>query len=352
MKRVLIPITILVVAVGSALAWKIQAQEEALQGPTGGSGIIEATSVDLSARVAGRVTHLHVSEGAAVNEGDLLVELECSEPEAALAEAQARAAASRSQAQAAGAQAQAARQSGSAAQVSASGANDRTAALAARQEAAERDATRVESLGEHASLSRRDQVRAAADGLSREVSAARASQRASRIHAQALRSQGLAAEAQAEAAARGVEAIDAAVTRAQLLVDECRILAPRDGIVERLFFEEGELPRPGATLVRIVDLSEMTATFYVPNAELGAVSLGQNASLVADAFPDSEVEGRVVTISNVAEFTPRNIQTRTDRDRLVYAVEVRVDNSDGAVRLRPGMPVQVHLVSSSSGDPS
>jgi HlyD family secretion protein len=63
--------------------------------------------------------------------------------------------------------------------------------------------------------------------------------------------------------------------------------------------------------------------------------------VVADAWPQDAFEGTVRTVATKAEFTPRNIQTRTDRDRLVYAVEIRVVNRDG--KLRPGMPVQVTL---------
>ena len=104
--------------------------------------------------------------------------------------------------------------------------------------------------------------------------------------------------------------------------------------------------RPGAPLVRVVDLSEVTATFYLPNAELGAVRVGQRAQIVADAFPDQSIEGEVITISTRAEFTPRNVQTRTDRDRLVYPIEVRIPNEESTVQLRPGMPVQVTLLGS------
>jgi HlyD family secretion protein len=84
------------------------------------------------------------------------------------------------------------------------------------------------------------------------------------------------------------------------------------------------------------------ATFYLPNAEVSAVKPGARAQVVADAWPGRVFEGTVRTVSLEAEFTPRNIQTRTDRDRLVYPIEVRVANPDG--RLRAGMPVQVSLV--------
>jgi HlyD family secretion protein len=90
-----------------------------------------------------------------------------------------------------------------------------------------------------------------------------------------------------------------------------------------------------------VDLSEVTATFYLPNAEIGAVKPGARAAVVADAYPGEEFEGAVRTVALEAEFTPRNIQTRTDRDRLVYPIEVVVRNRDG--KLRAGMPVQVTL---------
>jgi HlyD family secretion protein len=85
----------------------------------------------------------------------------------------------------------------------------------------------------------------------------------------------------------------------------------------------------------------VTATFYLPNAEIGAVKPGARADVVADAWPGESFEGTVRTVSLEAEFTPRNIQTRTDRDRLVYPVEVVVRNRDG--KLRAGMPVQVTL---------
>ena len=96
-----------------------------------------------------------------------------------------------------------------------------------------------------------------------------------------------------------------------------------------------------------MDLSEPKATFYLPNAEVGAVKPGAKAMVVADAFPGEEFEGTVKTVALEAEFTPRNIQTRTDRDRLVYPVEVAVVNRDG--KLRAGMPVQVTLAGDRGG---
>ena len=129
--------------------------------------------------------------------------------------------------------------------------------------------------------------------------------------------------------------------RVRLLADECEVVAPRDGSVAELPHEPGELVAPGTTLVRLLDLSEMRATFYVPNGELGAVKPGAAAVAMADAYPGEEFSGRVSNVAFKAEFTPRNIQTRSDRDRLVYPVEVVLANSAG--KLRAGMPVQIRL---------
>ena len=86
---------------------------------------------------------------------------------------------------------------------------------------------------------------------------------------------------------------------------------------------------------------EVKATFYLPNAEVAVARPGAPAEVFADAFPGETFRGTIRTVAARAEFTPRNIQTRTDRDRLVYPVEVALANPD--CKLRPGMPVTVQL---------
>jgi len=150
-----------------------------------------------------------------------------------------------------------------------------------------------------------------------------------------------ASGAQAVAAEAQMKAAEAMLVRARLLADDCLLRAPRDAVVDELPHEPGELVPAGQLLVRLVDLAEVKATFYLPNAELAAARPGGRATVVADAWPGDRFEGVVRTVAAQAEFTPRNIQTRTDRDRLVYPVEVTVSNPEG--KLRPGMPVQVTL---------
>ncbi len=286
MRRVAVILVVLVVVLGSLIALRLRRQARTLAAPSGGSGEIEGTVVDLSSRVGARITEVRVREGERVKKGDVLVRLDCSDPQAQLAEAEARLASARAQA----------------------------VALEAQRGAADRQARRLSGLPADVPASSIDQTAAGAVGLAHQTEAARAQ----------------------------VRAAEAAVARVRLLVAECELVAPRAAEVGTLPHQAGELVSPGAVLVRLVDLSEVTATFYLPNAEIGAVKPGARAAVVADAWPGEEFEATVRTVALEAEFTPRNVQTRTDRDRLVYPVEVVVTNRDG--KLRAGMPVQVTLV--------
>jgi len=323
------------------LAWKIQDQQAALSGPPGGSGVVEGTALSLSARVGGRVATREVREGQPVKAGDLLVTLDCIEPQAALAEAEARVAAARAQAEAASRAAGAAGSAATASEAASKATASQAQALRAQGGAATRQADRLVAIGPDASAAVVDQARAAADGLHAQLGAAEAQQRATTAQARAAQDQAGAARAQADAAAQQVAAGEAGLTRAKLAVAECRVVAPRDGLVELLPFEVGELVGPGATLAKLVDVAQVEATFYLPNAELAAARAGGAATIHADAWPDRAFTGTIATVATEPEFTPRNIQTRTDRDRLVFKVTVAVPNPDGA--LRPGMPVEVKL---------
>ncbi|MBN8610019.1 MAG: biotin/lipoyl-binding protein, partial [Deltaproteobacteria bacterium] len=98
MRRALVIVPLVVLILGVLLAVRIRSQRARAEGPPSGSGTIEGTTVDHSARIAQRVTRVAVEEGATVAEGDVLIELDCTEPSARLAEADARIAAAESQA--------------------------------------------------------------------------------------------------------------------------------------------------------------------------------------------------------------------------------------------------------------
>lgn len=347
MRRVVIALAVLVIALTALISLRLWAQARALSAPSGGSGEIEGTTVDLSSRVGARIAEVKVREGQRVKRDDLLVRLDCSDPEAQLTEAEARLAAAQAQAAAAEAQATASERNRVAAGASQDAARAQAEALQAEAEAAVRQARRLATITADVAASNLDQSEANAAGLSRQAAAARSQASASGEQARAAASSTRAASLQARAAEAQFRAAAAQVARLQLLVDECAIRAPRDAEVAKLPHEAGELVPSSTTLVRLVDTSEVTATFYLPNAEVGAVRPGGRATVVADAWPGERFEGTVKTVALEAEFTPRNIQTRTDRDRLVYPVEVALANQDG--KLRDGMPVQVTLERGDAG---
>lgn len=331
-----------IVAPAVLIGIRLFTQSWALSGPAGGSGTLEGERVLLAAKISARVVERAVREGVEVGAGDVLVRLDCAEPEAALAEARARLLAAVAQADAAVAQAEAAGVQTSAAAITSEAAAAQAQAVAAQRDAASRQADRVAALDDGTSTATVDQSATSASALSHQSEAASAQARAARLQVGLARGNAAAAGANARAAAEQIGAVQAVVARAELMAAECVIKAPRGGVVETLAYEVGELVPPGFPVVTLVDLSQVRATFYLPNAELASAVVGQGAAVTADAWPDDTFAASVLRVGSEAAFTPRNVQTRTDRDRLVYAVEVAIPNPDR--KLRPGMPVQVTLV--------
>ncbi len=329
MKRFVAALVLLAIALGALLYNRLAAQRAALTAPAGGSGVVEGTRVSIASRLGARIVRVTAREGDAVEPGQVLVELDCTEPKAALAQAQAAVAAAEASAHAAAAAVEAA-------QRAAEGAQHGVEALQAKVTFAARSARRVATLraGGQASRQKLDEARAT-------VKALRAQRRAAEAKAQAAAQQVEVARAKAQAAADNVARARAARDRAAAMVEECTLRSPTGGIVQVRATEPGEVARPGMPLLVLVDLREVTATFYLPNAELAAARPGRRVEVRADAWPGRVWKGTIARVGAEAAFTPRNVQTRTDRDRLVYPVEVRLANEDGA--LRPGMPVEVTI---------
>ena len=155
----------------------------------------------------------------------------------------------------------------------------------------------------------------------------------------------LARSALAAARAR-LSAIDAESARldAALAVFDRRlrdgvVLAPVSGTVLARALEPGEVAAAGRTALRIADLSKMELRIYLEAVDLDRVRVGEELTVFADALPEEKIAGRVTWISDEAEFTPKNAQTRNARAQLVYAVKLRVPNPEG--RLHMGMPAEV-----------
>jgi RND family efflux transporter MFP subunit len=128
----------------------------------------------------------------------------------------------------------------------------------------------------------------------------------------------------------------AALVLVRKTLDNCYVISPLGGTVTSKAVEVGDLAVPGAVIVSVSKLDTVKLTIYVSETELPKVKLGAPAEVSIDAGPRRVFPGRVTFISPTAEFTPKNIQTREDRVKLVFGVRIEIPNPDGT--LKPGLP--------------
>jgi len=139
---------------------------------------------------------------------------------------------------------------------------------------------------------------------------------------------------------------DIARARAQVAMTDTQIgdtvvTSPVDGVVLVKSAEVGEVLAAGTTVVTIGDLDHPWLRAYINEADLGRVKLGQTANLTTDSFPGKIYPGRVSFIASEAEFTPKQIQTREERVKLVYRIKIDVDNRSHD--LKSNMPVDAEI---------
>jgi len=134
----------------------------------------------------------------------------------------------------------------------------------------------------------------------------------------------------------------AAVDLLKKQVRDSYVQSPIDGIIVKKFFEPGETVTMLSSLFRVSDLNTVDLVIYVSEEELGKVKLGQRADVSSDTYPDKKYEGKVIYISPEAEFTPKNIQTKDERTKLVFAVKIEINNPDFG--LKPGMPADAVIL--------
>jgi multidrug resistance efflux pump len=163
-----------------------------------------------------------------------------------------------------------------------------------------------------------------------------------------------AAQGAVDQAKDQLEQAQSAVTSAQAnlnlintQIQKLTIHAPMDGVVLVRSVEVGEVIQAGLPALTIGKLDTLKVTVYIPENQYGQISLGQQARLSVDSFPNETFAAKVTRISDKAEFTPQNVQTKEGRQTTVYAVELSVDNPSG--KLKPGMPTDVTFVKSTLG---
>jgi HlyD family secretion protein len=341
------------------------------------TGAIEATQVDVSVKIAGRIIARLVNEGDRVTEGQVLVRLdpielqaEVNRQEAAVRTAdatlrdllagarpeeisEARASAARARAQLddllAGSRAQeiedarAAARSAEATRQMRERELQRIDALYRRELVAQQDVDRAREAFEVASAqerSAREKLAMIVEGPRRhQIEAARAELAAAEQRL-ALLLAGSRPE-QIQAARGQVAQAESALAMAKSRLKEAVVLAPINGVVLRKNLEVGETANPGASILTLMNPSEVWVRAYVAEEEVGRIKVGESARVSVDAYPERSFAGRVSEISSEAEFTPRNVQTKKERVNLVFRIKILLDNPQGI--LKPGMPADAHI---------
>jgi HlyD family secretion protein len=295
-------------------------------GRVSGSGTLEATEVRVASEVGGRILEFPAREGDTMRAGQLVARLD--DTDLRLARDQARAAADLARAQL---------------DLTLSGAReeDITQALEGLAQAEENarraneDQARMRELFAAGSVTQkqRDDADARATVVAAQVRAARAA-------LEKLRT--LARPEEVRAARARLDQAEAALRAAERRVAETRVTAPAPGTVSKRLAEPGEVVAPGFPLATVVDLSVVRLVVYVPEPALPRMRVGADASVTVDGLPGRSFAGKVSFISPEAEFTPRNVQTKEERVKLVFAVKIELPNPDGL--LKPGMPADALIV--------
>jgi HlyD family secretion protein len=158
---------------------------------------------------------------------------------------------------------------------------------------------------------------------------------------------------QVQSAAKAVEQATAALEQARTNVassqsklatintqlSKITVSAPINGVILTRNVEPGEFVQPGAVAFTMANLDELTITVYVPEDQYGNISLGQEATVTVDSFASETFNAVVTQVADQAEFTPRNVQTVEGRSSTVYAIKLKVTDSEG--KLKIGMPADV-----------
>ncbi|MEI6126791.1 MAG: efflux RND transporter periplasmic adaptor subunit [Pseudomonadota bacterium] len=287
------------------------------------TGTIEATQVDIRSEVAGRILNLPVDEGRRVHPGDTLAEIDHEKPDYELQNAQGKVREL---------EARLALLQHGFRQEEVQKAQEALLEAEIQLKDAERENMRIQKLFKEKVAS--DQMRDTAETASRS---------AMKRYEQAKQSYGIYKEgARAEDIAAAQAAKESAEAAAGLIARKIRdatIKSPAQGIISEKYVEAGELVASGSILFSIIDLKDIWIMAYISEINLGRIKVGQPGSVAIDSFPGKKFPGKVVYISPEAEFTPKNIQTKEERVKLVYAVKVQIDNAEEL--LKPGMPADV-----------
>lgn len=311
-KKLLVAAAAAVVIALAWWGWTKLADSGPGEGFVNGNGRIEATEIDIATKLPGRIEDILVHEGDFVEAGQPLARMQLETLEAQRDEALAM----RQQAEhsVTAAQAQVALREADVAAAQ---------ALVGQREseldAAQRRLKRSQTLSQEgaASLQELDDDRARVRGAQATLAASKAQTAAARAAVEA-------AKAQLVGARSSVSAATASINRIEADIRDSELRAPRDGRVQVRVAQPGEVLGAGGRVLNLIDLSDVYITFFLPETVAGRVALGTEVRIILDAAPDFVIPATVSFVASVAQFTPKTVETASERQKLMFRVRAQI----------------------------
>lgn len=278
-----------------------------------GNGRIEATEVDVATKLAGRLETMVVDEGDFLTEGQSLAEMQVNVLEAQRDEARAQS----SQALTAVASAEA--------QVAARKSDTAAAQALVVQRESELDAAQRRLVRTTNLVAKHALAEQTLDDDRANLRSANAARAAAIAQVDASRAAIHAAESAVTGAKSGVEASQASIARIEADIQDSHLKAPRAGRVQYRIAQPGEVIAAGGKVLNMVDLVDVYMTFFLPETVVGKIALGSEVHLILDAAPQYVIPAVVSYVSSTAQFTPKTVETESERQKLMFRVKARLD---------------------------
>ncbi len=333
-KVVFIIAGLLIVVVMGLVAWQRFAVNARDNGLVSGNGRIEAVEIDVAAKSPGRIKEILVREGELVTAGQVVATLDTENLEAQLRQADAQL--QQAQSSVATAQSQLAQRE-----------SEKAAALAAirQREAglvkARQHLARSTGLVKVGAIAKQD-----ADDDYAQLQSDEAAVNSARAQLAAAEAAAMSARTQIAGAESAVKAARANAERIQADIRESTLNSPRAGRVQYLVAHPGEVVGAGGRVLSLVDLSDVYMTFFLPTVAAGKVALGTEVRLVLDAAPEYVVPALVSFVSDVAQFTPKTVETASEREKLMFRVRAQIPVEllkKHIARVKTGLPGMAYV---------
>ncbi|MFT3731634.1 MAG: HlyD family efflux transporter periplasmic adaptor subunit [Hyphomicrobium sp.] len=305
-RRVALAVLVVAVGIGGGVYWWINQPPPLPAGIYSGNGRIEADPIDIATKFAGRILELKVDEGDRVAAGQTLAIMDTRDMQASLSKAESQAA-------------------------------------SAKRAVAEARAN-ADQMHSQVVLAQQQMDRASAllkDGwVTKEVFDQRQ---------QALQGAVAGELAAQERITEAEHALDAANHDAdyyRVNIADNTLVAPRDGRIAYRIANTGEVLAAGGKVFTMLDFGYVYMDLYLPTLAAGKVKIGNDARIVLDAYPDHPIPAKVTFVADQAQFTPKMVETQTERDKLMFRIRVRIDPERlkaHADAVRSGLPAMAYV---------